>query len=124
MDLGEKIRRARQLVGLTQREFAAQLGLSHSAVAKYETNQAEPNQAMLRKMADVLRIDLAAFLVDNYEISLRIVDPRTVRMLRTFEGLPPIVKKNVLNLIDMAAEIAGQRQHQSEPAPVDSCVIE
>ena len=115
MGLGEKLRRARILVGITQRDLASRLKVSHSLIAKWETENQEPTVSLLFKIADALQLDVAALLMDDYEVTLRLNDPRSLRLLRTFEQLPDKVKDNVLQLIAMTADIAAQIEHESEP---------
>lgn len=124
MGLGEKLRRARQLVGLTQRDLAELLGVSHSAVAKWETDQLEPNTSMLQRIARAMQVDAAMLLAEHYEFSLKINDPRSIRLLRTFEQLPTRAKNNVLQLVEMAADIAADIKHESAPLISEPVVTE
>lgn len=43
-------KKIRQTMGLTQKEFADELGLSRMAVAKWETNISEPSPATIKKL--------------------------------------------------------------------------
>ena len=50
----DKIRLFREKAGLSQREFAAAIGVSQAAVAQWETGAAQPTLDNLRKAAVVL----------------------------------------------------------------------
>jgi transcriptional regulator with XRE-family HTH domain len=63
---GDKIRKARRISGLDQREFAARLGLNASTVAAYEGDRAAPRLRDASQLAGSLQmltgIDRAWFL--------------------------------------------------------------
>ena len=54
----EQMRRFRQGKGLTQQELGEMLGVSTSAVQKWERAQAEPNARTLQRMADIFGVSL------------------------------------------------------------------
>ena len=54
ISLGENIKNMRQTKGLTQKDFAAKLGISQSRLSKYETGKAVPDGEILRNMSLVL----------------------------------------------------------------------
>lgn len=49
--LGKRIAAARVALGLSQRAFAAEIGVHHVTVADWERGKAEPNLAHLQKVA-------------------------------------------------------------------------
>lgn len=51
MNVGEQIKRYRELNDLTQTELAEKLGVSRQAVSSWEINRTEPNIGMIEKMA-------------------------------------------------------------------------
>ncbi len=55
-DIGFRIRAARQERGLTQGELAAQIGVSRSAVAQWETGRAGQVTGNLARIANVLGV--------------------------------------------------------------------
>ena len=52
---GEKIRELRKTMGLTQRQFAAKLGVSFAAVNRWEKGRNEPQPARLTRIRELLR---------------------------------------------------------------------
>lgn len=62
--LGERIKCARLSAGLTLRELAEKVGVSHTAILKYEKNEDIPNSTVLIKLADVLGINVEYFFRD------------------------------------------------------------
>lgn len=59
---GRKIRIARQLQGLSLVGVASRLGVSHGAVAKWETDRARPRLKRILELSRVLRISPAHLL--------------------------------------------------------------
>jgi transcriptional regulator with XRE-family HTH domain len=59
---GQKVRNARQLQGLSLVGVASRLGVSHGAVAKWETDRARPRLKRVLELSRVLRISPAHLL--------------------------------------------------------------
>lgn len=80
-----KIKEVRTNRGVTQAELAEKVGVSRSAIAKYEKGERTPPLSLLQKIADALKVpisDLGVKLPKNFE-NVRIVSPKEM-----FSGLP------------------------------------
>jgi transcriptional regulator with XRE-family HTH domain len=66
-ELSGLIRRVRRMAKLSQRELAHELGVSQSAVAKWETGRTAPSARMLTRILDVASLSLVA-VKDNGEL--------------------------------------------------------
>lgn len=61
--LGEHVRAKREAVGLSQRQLAAEAGVSFSNISRLESGfHAAPSPELLKNIADVLDVDLAELL--------------------------------------------------------------
>lgn len=60
--VGERLREARDVRGLTAHSLSQLIGVSRQAVSQYENGPETPSPAVLRRMADVLRLPLHYFL--------------------------------------------------------------
>ena len=58
LDIGRRVRAARQDRGLTQNELASQVGVSRSAVAQWETGRAGQVTGNLSRIASVLEVNV------------------------------------------------------------------
>ena len=58
MRLGRFIASRRKLMGLTQEELAEKIGVSKSAIAKWETEESTPDLEMSGRLASVLEVSL------------------------------------------------------------------
>jgi Zn-dependent peptidase ImmA (M78 family)/transcriptional regulator with XRE-family HTH domain len=54
--IGQRLFRARKAAGLSLRDLAAKVDLSHAAIKKYEDEAATPNSATLIKLAQALQV--------------------------------------------------------------------
>lgn len=68
--IGDRIKRARKASGLSLRELGEQIGISHTAVSKYENGLITPSSTMLIKLARALGVRVEYFLRPAaYELS-------------------------------------------------------
>ncbi len=58
MKLGKFLSSRRGLMGLTQEEMAQKIGVSKSAIAKWETDGGLPDRDNLRKISEVMNVSL------------------------------------------------------------------
>jgi len=61
-ELAERVRQARERVGLTQAELASRIGSTQPAVARLEAGGSAPSLATLRRIAAALGLDLVVEL--------------------------------------------------------------
>lgn len=66
MTLGEKLKEARKQAGLSQEQLSEKLGISRSAVAKWETDKGIPDVDNLKLLSRLLGISID-YLLDNGE---------------------------------------------------------
>ena len=62
MALGERIKAARLMSGLNQRELAKRLGMSAMAISKYERGILIPNSSVLLRLGNTLNVHVSYFL--------------------------------------------------------------
>jgi Zn-dependent peptidase ImmA (M78 family)/DNA-binding XRE family transcriptional regulator len=65
MDIGSRIKMARVSAQMSMRDLAEKVGVSHTAISKYERNIDRPRPAILLKLARALNVDTAYFLRDT-----------------------------------------------------------
>ena len=65
MTFSEKIKRAREMAQLTQRELAQQIGVSQRAVAAYETDGAVARRTTMMKLAKALKVSFKYLSDEN-----------------------------------------------------------
>ncbi len=66
--LGDRLKKARKAMHLTQRQLSDVLGLEQSAISNYETNFRVPSAFALREISNVLQVSLDFLLgTDQYK---------------------------------------------------------
>ena len=63
--IGQKIKERRKQLGLTQEELAELLGVTWSAVSKWEIGDRRPSDKLLQKLAKVLKVSTSYFLEEK-----------------------------------------------------------
>ena len=66
MTLGEKLKIARKQAGLSQEQLSEKLGVSRSAVAKWETDNGIPDVDNLKTLSRLLNVSID-YMLDNGE---------------------------------------------------------
>ena len=84
---GEKIRQLRKVMGLTQHQFAARLGVSYAAVNRWERGRNTPQPDRLLRI-----LELQAEYLTNPETGEQPSAPQKQLVRLDFEGDPNAVK--------------------------------
>jgi len=80
--IGERIKRARKIRGLSQRSLAKQVGLSATSISKYERGLMAPGSQIIIKISQACRLNPDFFLRPPGELKLSPVE------YRAHKGLP------------------------------------
>ena len=67
MTFSDKVKRARELLGLTQQKLAELTGVTKRAVAGWETEGTLPRPATLFRLADTLQVSIDYLRIDSIE---------------------------------------------------------
>ena len=73
MTLGEKLRNARKQEGLTQEQLSEKLGISRSAVAKWETGNGIPDISNLIALSDEFGLSLDELIKENTAVKKKLI---------------------------------------------------
>lgn len=65
--LSYNLRLCRKQRGLTQKELACQLGVSHASISLWENGSRFPNRAMIAKIAALFRVPIASLTGETSE---------------------------------------------------------
>lgn len=100
-DFADKLKRARQVKGLTQGQLAHRVGADVNRISKYETGAMVPPTGMLVKLADVLEVT-TDYLIRGGENrpAAQVGDPELLNQFRQLETLPAQDRQVLKILID------------------------
>lgn len=65
MNLGDKIRVARENRELSVNELARRIGVSGAHISNIENNKSTPSLELLQKISDVLNVHISTFFIDE-----------------------------------------------------------
>jgi transcriptional regulator with XRE-family HTH domain len=115
MEIGDRIRRARKAAGLSQRELASAIGVTHGTVGQWESHGKRPTRDNLQKVAKatLTSFDELARGIPNME-GILVQDDRALRMLRRFFLMSTRQQDNLLELLEMAGDVRRDLQEPRE----------
>ena len=118
----ERLKLLRQETGLSQQDFAKQVGLSKSSVNMYERGEREPGLETLEAIADYFNVDMDYLLGKSEHRSKtawlegldKSIDLEILRSQVKFENLFPIEKKRfpLLGQIACGKPIAANEEKE------------
>jgi transcriptional regulator with XRE-family HTH domain len=117
MDIATRIRTARALRGISQRELAKRLNVSPSAVAQWETGQTTPTIGNRVDLSKELAIPFAELMPEADSLQeMTIRDPATILFVRKYLELPAPVREVLL------MQVVGMTERLAAGSSADSAV--
>jgi len=111
MGIGENIKLRRQVIRISLRDLAEQIGVSHTTVDKYEKNKLVPDSKTLIKLSKTLAIPIASLLrPESQQIQLNHMAFRTRRMLKRDERQINAETKEWLERYLLIEKITGRQR--------------
>ena len=98
---GERLARLRKAAGFSQRELAAELGISYRMVAYYEGETEHPPTHLLPHLAKALGVSADELMgLEKTKKNGRTQDTRLWRRFSQVEKLPPPKRKQIVQILD------------------------
>lgn len=104
MTFGEKLKEARRDAGMSQEELSVKIGVSRSAVAKWETDKGLPDIQNLKTIAAILNISLDYLLDDGKKLELS-VTREAIDLSKYGKGRKKVIKDRIVREKYPSAEI-------------------
>ena len=102
---------------MSQRDIANALGVTHGRIGQWESHRKSPGREVLQRLAEVTLTNIEALLRDDAALTPVLVqNPRCIRLLRGFLLMSERKQENLLELVDMVANIAGGSEEARHPA--------
>ena len=112
MGFQEKLRACRKQKGLTQSQLGGLVGLSGPTIRMYELGLRRPSIDTLKKIASIFDLSTDALLDDDGSVDS--IELRDIHFRKTYEGLSPEGKKELLNFLEFLR--IKEAQNQAEEA--------
>jgi transcriptional regulator with XRE-family HTH domain len=101
MNIGDKIKKAREAKGLSQKEVATALKMDQSQYSKIENGKTDPYFSTIEKIAKALKIKVSDLLVaEDIFKDVNSLDKSLVEKVRLIEGLDDNERKSIFSIID------------------------
>ena len=105
--LGRNLAYFRRLAGMTQQQVADELNLNRTTYTKYETGVSEPGIEMLKRIAEILNVDVASLVADEdtenaadpIDDAFAGLEPELRNLLTDYNGLSRDDREEVYRLI-------------------------
>lgn len=96
MQIGQRIRAARDGAGLSQRQLATRLRVSPGAVARWEKGEIKPSIKRRVALSSILKIPFRELLPEAAAVNDVIRDPVVVAIVQLLSELPAPVRETIL----------------------------
>lgn len=117
MAFKDRIKQARKLTGLSQKDFAAQIGVSPQLVSFWENGKNAPSEQAIYKVIELAHID-ANFLYQDEMADTEVFDDEERGLVYKFRRLDKPNRKMTQALIDRFLNLQDQREQESEDLPI------
>lgn len=94
MEIGKKIRDAREDLDITQMEISSQIPMNQSSYSKIERNVLQPNLEQLKRICEILHLDANILLNISKEKG-------DTALLNAYKGAPHNIKEAILLLLNL-----------------------
>ena len=112
MKIGDKVKKAREAKGLSQKEVAMSLKMDQSQYSKIENNKTDPYLSTIEKITEAIGVSMEElFAADKLFKDISSFDKSLVERMQLIELLEENEKKSVFSIVD--GLITKQRLRQT-----------
>ena len=105
---GQRLKRLRNEIGLTQQTLADRIGIIRELISDYERGRLRPHYDIVAKLAVALEVSADRLLgIDTVKTPPKKTDPQIQKILQKIEALPEKKKKNLLQIITLYLNDSG-----------------
>ncbi|MEE9428771.1 MAG: helix-turn-helix transcriptional regulator [Paracoccaceae bacterium] len=116
--VGQKIRRRRWMVGMTQQQLAEQVGIKFQQIQKYETGMNRVSASRLWDIAETLEVSVSFFFdgIEDEKVAERIgnaaipgdimADKEALELVRSYYAIPENQRRRLFDLARVLSDAA------------------
>ena len=115
MGIGRRIKEAREMNGLTQKQLAEEIGITSSSIANYENEVSHPKEEILYALLDVLKVDANFLFQDCVKLrSKRVNSEEDDEMMRRYHILDAHGREFVNSVLTLEYNRVLHTQNEDE----------
>lgn len=118
VDVGERIKKARQAAGLTQAELAKKINFSKSFIGDIERNRHSSNISTLQIIAEALHVDVAEFVGNGVTLQETGLTNDEIHWLMVYRSLSDDSKRLTTAMMSKLAPPKSARYSTSISSPI------
>ncbi len=92
LNIGEKIKKYREMQGITQSELGRRLSVSNRAVSKWENGESYPSIELLNPLSDILNVGIKELLGENSEQTKHTIHFEPCREMLSLKNLYTVAR--------------------------------
>jgi len=116
--VGQKVRRRRWMVGMTQQQLAEKVGIKFQQIQKYETGMNRVSASRLWDIAETLEVPVSFFFegIDDDNAAQRIAgakvpgdimaDKEALELVRSYYSIPENQRRRLFDLARVLSDVA------------------
>ncbi|MGR3290413.1 MAG: helix-turn-helix domain-containing protein [Paracoccaceae bacterium] len=116
--VGQKVRRRRWMVGMTQQQLAEKVGIKFQQIQKYETGMNRVSASRLWDIAEALEVSVSFFFdgIDDARTAERIAgaaipgdimaDKEALELVRSYYAIPENQRRRLFDLARVLSDVA------------------
>ncbi len=116
--VGQRVRRRRWMVGMTQQQLAEQVGIKFQQIQKYETGMNRVSASRLWDIAEALEVSVSFFFdgIDDAKAAERVAgakvpgdimaDKEALELVRSYYAIPENQRRRLFDLARVLSEAA------------------
>ena len=79
LNIGEKIKKYREMQGITQSELGRLLSVSNRAVSKWENGESYPSLELIKPISEILNVGIKELLGEKPDVSKTMSEPKGIK---------------------------------------------
>ena len=116
--VGQKVRRRRWMVGMTQQQLAEKVGIKFQQIQKYETGMNRVSASRLWDIAEVLEVPVSFFFddIDDEKAAARVegaaipgdimANKEALELVRSYYAIPENQRRRLFDLARVLSDVA------------------
>jgi len=112
--IGQKIRNARETLGITQESIAKELEVSFQQVQKYEKGHNRISAVKLFVLAQAIDVPVHVFFPKTESNALELIPPKTLRVIKMINQVPAEKFDDFADVIRSVLRIAANNKSRAK----------